>query len=257
MVRHALVLVALTGATLLAQSPSPPAFEVASVKPNVGSDLSIPFGPVPPDGITMINRPLESIIRAAYDVQSFRMTGLPRWANEERFDISARASRPITEAERKLMMRALLVDRFRLKARMEPREQTVYVMTRVRPDGPLGPGLRPRPDCVQAGPPCVSGGSAFPAGGRATIRGLTLATLASGIMSSLVAGVVVNETKTDGFYDLELTWRPDVAVAAADANDARPAFFTAVQEQLGLKLEAGRRPVDVLVIESLERPTPD
>ena len=84
-----------------------------------------------------------------------------------------------------------------------------------------------------------------------------LDTLASGVMSTLVTSVVVNETKTDGVYDLELSWRPDVAATAADANDARPAFFTAVQEQLGLKLEAGRRPVDVLVIESLERPLPD
>jgi len=199
MIRLAFVLAALTGATLLGQLPSaPPAFEVASVKPNVGSDLSIPFGPVPPDGITLVNRPLESIIRYAYDVQHFRMTGLPRWANEERFDISARASRPITEAERRLMMRTLLVERFHLKARTEPREQAVYVMTRVRADGPLGPGLKPRPDCVQASPPCVSAGSAFPAGGRATLRGLTLDALASGIMSTLVASVVVNETKTDG-----------------------------------------------------------
>jgi uncharacterized protein (TIGR03435 family) len=79
--------------------------------------------------------------------------GAPGWTSEERFDITAKASAPITDAERRLMMRGLLVDRFRLKAHFESRNQAVYVMTRARANGQVGPGLRLRPDCVQ--PPVV------------------------------------------------------------------------------------------------------
>jgi hypothetical protein len=119
-------------ATIAGQAGDP-RFDVVSVKPNTGGDLSIPFGPTPPDGITLTNNPLESIIRYAYSVQPFRLVGAPGWTREERFDIAAKASAPITDAERRLMMRALLVDRFRLKAHFESRDQTVYVMTRARP----------------------------------------------------------------------------------------------------------------------------
>jgi uncharacterized protein (TIGR03435 family) len=232
------------------------AFEVASVRPNTGSDLSIPFGPAPPDGISLVNNPLESIIRYAFEVQPFRLVGVPGWASDARFDITAKASRPITDAERRLMMRSLLVERFHLKARFESREQPVYVMTRARPDGTLGPGLRPRPECIRIND-CQSGGSAFRGAGRIALKAVTLDQLANGMLSLMLDGVVRNETKTDGAFDVELSWRPDVAGAASDPNDARPGFFTAVEEQLGMKLTAGRRPVDVLVVESLDRPTPD
>jgi len=232
------------------------AFEVASVRPNTGSDRSISFGPMPPDGISLVNNPLESIIRYAYQVQPFRLVGVPGWASEARFDITAKASRPITDAERRLMMRTLLVERFQLKARFESREQPVYVMTRVRPDGPLGPGLRPRPECVRVND-CQSGGSAVRGAGRIALQAVTLDQLASGMLSLMLDGVVRNESNTDGAFDVELSWRPDVAGVATDPNDARPSFYTAIEEQLGMKLTAGRRPVDVLIVESVDRPTPD
>src|SRR5687768_4921543 len=136
----------LVTATLGAQQPAP-AFDVASVRPNTGSDRSIPFAAPPPEGISLINRPLESLVRSAYGMPFFRIVGMPAWANEERFDIVAKAARPITDTERQLMLRSLLIDRFGLKTHFEPREQTVYVMTRFRADA-LGPGLKPRTDCT-------------------------------------------------------------------------------------------------------------
>jgi uncharacterized protein (TIGR03435 family) len=248
---NSVVIIMLTIAAPATQTT--PSFDVVSVRANVGSDLSIPFGPNPPDGLTMINRSLESIIRFAYDVQPFRVTGLPRWTHEERFDINAKAAVPLSDADRRLMMRSLLVDRFRLKAHFEPREQTVYVLTRARSDGALGPGLRPRPECVTAGD-CQSGGGASLATGSLTLSAVTLDQLAGGMLSLMTGNVVRNESGADGVVDVTLSWRPD---AGADPADARPSFFTAVEEQLGLKLTPQRRPVDVLIVESIDRPTPD
>ena len=186
-----------------------------------------------------------------HGVQPFRLVGAPGWTSEERFDITAKASAPITDAERRLMMRALLVDRFRLKAHFESRNQTVYVMTRARANGQVGPGLRLRPDCVDK--PCESGGSASPVAGTARVRATTLDRLADGMLSLLLDQVVRNESGVAGTFDVELSWRPDTA----DRTDTRPSFFTAVEEQLGMKLSPQRRPVEVLVIDSIERPTPN
>ena len=244
--------VCVLATTLGAQQTPPPAFEVASIRRNT-VDKGIPFNAPPPDGINLINRPVESLVRSAYDVPFFRIVGMPEWANGESYDVIAKAARPITAEERRLMLRSLLIDRFGLKTHLEMREQTVYVMTRVRPDGPPGPGLKPRPECAQSDPPCTSGGSAIPPAGRLSLSAATIDVLASGLVSSVLESTVVNESKLDGRFDIELSWRPDSVTA--DANDRRPSFFTAMEEQLGLKLTAQRRPVEVLVIDALQRPT--
>jgi uncharacterized protein (TIGR03435 family) len=75
------------------------------------------------------------------------------------------------------------------------------------------------------------------------------------LLTSLVQDLVRDESNIAGVFDVELSWRP--ATVGADANDPRPALFTAIEEQLGLKLNATRRPVDVLIVESIQRPTPD
>src|SRR5688572_14214925 len=242
-------LVRFTIVPALAQD-SAPRFDVASVKPNIGTARGIQFRPPPPDGIVLTNYPLESIIRFAYSVQPFRLEGAPAWTNEERFDIAAKATGPISDEQRRLMMRALLVDRFRLKARFETREKTIYVMTLARADKQLGPGLKPRPECATS--PCTSGGS-----GRQDaiqLRAVTLTQLADGMISTLRGELVRDETDVPGAFDVEMSWRPETST---DPDDARPAFVTAMQEQLGLKLDPMRRPVEVLVVESIDRPTPD
>ena len=81
-------------------------------------------------------------------MQPFRLEGAPAWTLDERFDIAAKAAGPISDTERRLMMRALLVERFRLKAHFETREKTIYIMTLARADKQLGPGLKPRPECA-------------------------------------------------------------------------------------------------------------
>ena len=102
--RIALILVALMiSAPVLTAQQTSPGFEVASVKPNTGADLGITFGPTPAEGINLINRPLESVVRYAFGVQPFRLLGLPAWTFDERFDINARASQAISDDDRKAM----------------------------------------------------------------------------------------------------------------------------------------------------------
>ena len=225
-------------------------FEVASVKANVGSDLSIPIRPFPADGIVLTNYPLVEIIRYAYDnVQPFRLEGVPGWARDERFDIAAKAAGPISDTERRRMMRTLLAERFRMKSRTEMRDRMIYVMTLARADKQLGPGVKPRPDCASS--PCDTGGGSRPDAIR--IRAISMARLADGTLSFRQGALVRDETGVPGVFDIEMTWRPD----SAGADDARPEFFTALREQLGLKLEPQRAPVEILIVESIDRPTPD
>jgi uncharacterized protein (TIGR03435 family) len=192
-----------------------------------------------------------SFITYAYDILPFRIIGPPRWIYEERFDVEGKAGAPISQEQRRLMLRTLLTERFQLKAHFEARNQTVYIMTVTRPDRTLGPALKARPGCLSM--PCESGGNFSPNTGTIDLNGINLEAL--GVLLSTILGQVVrDESGVLGIFDLELSWRPD---NSKDPNDARPSLFTAVEEQLGIKLTPQRRPVDVLVIDSVSRPTPN
>lgn len=189
-------------------------------------------------------------MRYAYEVQSFRVIGMPSWALEERFDVVAKASRPISEQERRLMTRSLLVERFQLKAAFETRQQTVYVMTLVSPGKSLGLGARRRDDCATG--TCEPSGSSSRGAGRISVRAMSLDRLAEGPLSLVLNQVVRNETGVTGLFDVQLSWRPD---DVANPDDARPSLFTALEEQLGVTVTPQQRSVEVLVIEALQRPT--
>lgn len=253
--RRRLVVVLLLGVLVhgvgvAAQSPAL-RFEVASVKANTGSDLGIPFRPHPPDGVVYVNYPLESLVRFAFDVDRPQMENVPEWTKQARYDINARASGAIAENERRAMLRALLEERFALQTHVVSRDRTVLVMTTVRADRRLGAGVKPRPDCETT--PCTSGGTGLP--DRLQLRGTTLTRFADGMLTAMRDQLVRDETGIPGVFDIEMTFRPDSL--AADAADARPSFFSAMEEQLGLKLTPQRRQVDVVVIDRIERPTTD
>ena len=246
--------VLVLGVTLRAQAPAAGEFEVVSVKENTGSDLTIRYSPDAPDGFRRINLPLFYYITYALDVsQNFRLVGTPGWATSARFDIVAKAAHAISESDRRAMVRAVLATRFGLRTHVESREQTVLVMTAASPDKRLGPGLTRRLDCDDTSCGPGSAGTGRPDG--IELRGATLTQLADGLLSNLRGQVVRDETGIAGVFDVRLSWRPDSAVT--DIADPRPSFLTAIQEQLGLKLEPQRRPVDVIVIDHLERPSPD
>lgn len=207
------------------------------------------------------------------------IVGGPGWVAERRFDIDARTDRAVTPAQYPQMIRQLLVDRFKLKTHTEPRPVDVYTLVLARTDGRLGPRLRPAsaectaeleaarererawrtglvvPPFAEPPPPCnarVSGNNGMMriAGGR------SMSELAAALQS-WTGLKVVERTGLRGDYEaeLEFDFRATSSVAAANADSSKPSVFTAVQEQLGLKLERSREPVDVLVIDSIEMPS--
>ena len=175
-----------------------------------------------------------------------------------------------------LAMRTLLADRFKLVVHHETRQLDMYALTKVKADGSLGPALKPASgDCSPAafaarrgGPPPPSGPPPTVCGmqqgpGRIRFGGFPLSLFATGI-SNRVGRAVVDRTGLTGNWDFELTYAAELAPGALPPGapppppdpDA-PDLFTAVREQLGLKLDSTKGPVEVLVIDSVERPTPD
>jgi uncharacterized protein (TIGR03435 family) len=255
----ALVIVATTLLLSAGQTPQEPtsetaSFEVASVKPNT-SRISNALPPSRANGsFSASNVALKSVIANAYEVQIFQVEGGPDWLTSERFDIIARGREGTPDRLRPAMLRTLLAERFRLVAHVETREQQVYALVPLRTDGRLGPQLKPAA-------PVTGQTSGFPgvsaANGSVRINGsrVSMDLFAIMLTSSVFSQRVINRTGLSGDFELELRFTSDSSPTATAPEF--PSIFTAVQEQLGLKLQSERGPVPVLVIDSVQRPTPD
>ena len=261
----------ILGATALA-AQTPPAFEVASVKPNA-SGASATASYVQPGGrYTAINVTLRMLMKTAYQIHETQIVDGPGWIDVDRFDVSARAAEAPSAAafiERaRLMLRPMLADRFKLALRNERREIPVYALVVARADGRLGPQFM-RTDTSRCNGPDVA---VVPAAGalepgqplpcnmsflrptHAGARGTEIFTLITHLRNG-ADRVVVDRTGLAGEFDWDLQWTGDpLAVSAAGSGVS---LFTAVREQLGLRLEGQRAVVDVLVVERAEKPAPD
>jgi uncharacterized protein (TIGR03435 family) len=260
------------GIVVTAQSErtsEPKTFDVVSVRRNVSGTTQQSITPQP-GAVTMVNVPLRVVLQLAYGIQQpTRLIGLPEWAGD-RYDISARMSGPgelpSTLPQMRPMMQAMLAERFKLSARIEARVQDAYAMVMARSDRKPGPGLKSftgicagRATPAATGAPPATGTQPVPCGprgatgvGRFDLAGTPLPLFAS--MLSLIAGrPVVNKTGLDGLWDIDLRYTLETGPGAADANS--PSLFTALQEQLGLKLDPERESVEVLVVDRVERPT--
>ena len=254
-----------------------PAFEVASVRLNTSGPGSPFIRRLPGAGLEVGNVSLRDLIMYAYSVQRYRLIGAPGWIANERFDISARAGRELPPtppggiAVETLMLRGLLADRFSLAVRWETRELPIYALVLARGDGRLGPQLRrSEVDCetmqraaAAAGQPSPSVGSEIrpvcgtrQGPGSRVAGGMPMSSFPD-FLAGLVQRTVVDRTGLTGLWDMDLTFAPDSGPGAGPADTTSPSLFTALQEQLGLRLESTTGPVEVVVIERVERPTPD
>jgi len=273
MIRPTLILAVVGGVGMLtaqgrpvsAQSES--AFEVASIKRSAPDATGGVAAPQPGGRYVMLNGPVRILINLAYPSPTSEIVNAPDWVATETYDVTAVAGREVSYEQTQAMMRTLLADRFKLVAHYDKREQTTYNLTVARPDRRLGPQLRPiTVDCDKAPPqppprtgpvpPCVI--RQFP---RGTVESgaMTMEALAT-TLTGLMGRVVTDRTRLAGDYAVKLQFTPqrlDASAIPPSGADSVPSLFTALEEQLGLKLEPTRSLVEVLVIDSVERPTPD
>jgi uncharacterized protein (TIGR03435 family) len=280
---YTLGLLAVAGATLFAQAPANPSFEVASVKRNTSGTTQIAVNVSPGGRFTVANMPLRTLIMNAYQLQSSQLISAPDWIATERFDIVAKMAEDTNSAQgaarpwdTRLMLRPLLAERFRLEVHNEQRELAIYALVVARKDGQLGASLRrSNIDCVAlaaTAPPAPQPPNADRptcgmrlGPGRLTAGAIPLSQFTNAL-APFLERIVINRTELAGNFDIDLSWTPEQVaqgppppgappLPASDPNG--PSIFTAVQEQLGLKLESTNGSVDVLVIDHVEQPTPD
>ena len=245
-----------------AQAPAPtvptPAYDVVSIVPSK-EGATYEMGVESHEAtLTATNADLTNLLINAFDIKPDLIFGLPPWAGSTHWTLQAKILDPdlavlkkLTNDQRRAMLAQVLADRFQLKAHIETRQLPVYNLV----VGPRGPKFKPSP---RQGPEDMVGMSS--GDGEVTLEGYPLAALAY-TLSSMLHRTVLDKTGLSAHYDLHLTWAPERAVTGQDDGrgipDSGPSIFSAVRDQLGLKLEPGRGAVPTLVIDHVALPTPN
>ena len=268
------LLVVLSGSVTAQTKPQ---FEVASVKPSPPDARGMLVRPGPGGGVSITNMTLKEMILLAWRVQPFQIAGGPAWFDSIHYDVVAKPESKSAPLEILAMLQALLEYRFQLAIRHETRELPIYALVLARKDGKLGPGLKESkeggctpPDPNKPPPPLKPGERpALGCGGMAmsarsyTAVSVPIANLTPGL-SRLLGRKVVDQTGLTSKFDVDVEWTPDEtqelrsppgAPPQPASGGERPSIFTAFQEQLGLKFDSQKGPVEVLVIERAEKPT--
>jgi len=260
-------------------------FDVVSIRPVVTGRGPLIFPAMPatirltPGRVHLGMTTARGAIMTAYGAKDRQLLGGPSWITSDRFDIDAKSSEdvPVATLARQLpeLLRGVLQDRFLLRVHMERRRLPAYAFVRAHEDRHLGPGLRPSTlDCEAVNrerfvavqerrAPSVDSAtcSSRTGPGLLVAEGITMTSLADMLPTGAVERVVVDRTDLSGTFDVELRWASSGFRAGPPEPSASlfagPSLFTAIQEQLGLKLEARDEWIDVIVIDQIERPTPN
>ena len=263
----------MTGACLgpLARAQPAPKFEVATIKsadPNAqGEFIRIPS----PGRLNVTNMSLLKLIRFAYSEglgTDLEITGGPNWLDRDRFDVEAKAEGPATPNDLRQMMRTLLAERFALKSHSETKEVNVYALVLARADGKLGPKVQPWDGkCNGREPPPAQPNSTRVLRCAALFRppGMVLEGASMAVLAEMLSTpppnlgrLVVDRTGLTGEFNLQLEFQflpPNLNGQVLPDDPLAPSLFTALQEQLGLKLQSARGNTDVLVVDQAEKPT--
>lgn len=244
-----------------------PVWDVISVKPNKTDSGSSMFHSIP-DGLRLENVTVKMLVSNSYGIRIDLISGLPSWAEKEHFDIDAKVSpddlpamKNLTREQRRLMMLAVLNDRFHWQGHIETKELPIYELVVAKggaklkdaevnqdPNSPKGPDGRPVPR-----------GMVMMRPGEINARGTEMGGFASALAGQVQRNVV-DKTGLTGHYDMTVKWTPEQQAAIAGHDNGADqgdgvSLFTALQEQLGLKLQSAKGPVDTLVADHLEMPT--
>lgn len=258
---------------------APLAFEVVSIKPDKSGTMMVRIM-FTSDGISMTNFPVHMVLREVLGVSDNQLIGEPGWLNSDRFDVEAKVAaedvpklKTLKPAERWAMLQSVFQDRFALKYHHENRDLTQYVlvvakgglkMKEAAPGDTYADGVK-GPDGKSAGAGMVRMGPGEFTGQAAALDALVH------FLSFQFHSPVIDKTGLTGKYDINLKWAPDEsegmmrppdggqpeAANPAPPTTTGPSIFTALEEQLGLKLEAHKEPGDVIVIDHIEQPSPN
>ena len=276
----------LSVASVAAQQPAAPAFEIASIKRNTDPKPMISGTMTTPKGeIRLVAIPARLLVQRAYpvDVPGGDVIGLPSWATSERYDVTVRGNPEASPEELRQMWRTLLADRMKLAAHYEPREVRGYKLVVARSDGKLGPQLKPSTlDCPapdpttpaprppQAAMDALRSGAVITADterllmsqcrilmstANTTYAGaVTMQQLLTALRFGGITEPIEDQTGLEGLYSFKLTFARQRLSLQPTVDDA-PSIFVAVQEQLGLKLERTTMQSQAVVVDQIERPT--
>ncbi len=235
-----------------------PSFEVATIKPSKpdekGNAILVRGGQ-----FSTINTTLLSLVEFAYDVQANQVVGAPGWMASEKFDLAAKPDTPGAPSDKqwKGMLQKLMSDRFQLKFHRQSKEMSAYVLTVAK----NGPKLK-----KSDGDPNGLPGLFFHQLGQLYVQNANMDDFTQLMQSVVLDRPVVDQTGVKGRWNFVLKWTPDESQFGgmgvkvpppSNAADAPPPLFTAIQEQIGLKLEARKAPVEVMVLDHVEEPSPN
>jgi uncharacterized protein (TIGR03435 family) len=284
---HVGLLTVFVSAIAHAQQPSGArTFEVAAIRENkAGAGPAFGLMLLPGGRVFAQNVSLRDLIRAAHAMEESQLEGGPAWIRSVRFDLEARTGGEVTIDGARAMTQRLLAERFRLAAHTETRRLPLYELVMARADRSFGRGIRASgQDCAPVtlpagmppappppaggGIPIGTGGFGCPSGllpGHLSLRRVDMSAFASVLWRRAVQRPIVDRTGLNGQFDIDLTYLPELeSINGRPASESpflpaqvtgAPSVFTAVQEQLGLKLESARGPVDVMVIDRIELPS--
>ena len=263
--------VTFASAVVFTQTISEPTaqFEVASIRKNARSEGAPTVAFQPGGRFVMTNAPVSLLIGFAYPRPNLRIQSAPQWVHRDSYDITAKAAGDPTKAEMEAMLRSLLVQRFGFKSHWAEKEVNAYDLVLARADGKLGDGFRridvdcdARAAAARAGrpldplPPSANGLApcfirAFDGGmlsGGYPLKGIAEQ------MELLAQRPVIDRTGLEGFYEVTLKYRPGPPEAESQPGDL-PILFTALQEQLGLKLQPSRAPISTIIVDWIDQPS--
>ena len=270
----AALVLALVASRAEGQTGELPAFEVISIKPRTAD---APSGNIPnaPDRFVRPNVSVSQLMEYAFEVRAFQIIGGPGWLRSDRYEVAAKAETAVPQAQMRLMVQRLLAERFGLEVHRETREMDTYGLVTARRDGQLGEKMRSSTrDCgpiIDAGnarprqgddpPPCAWFVALMNGFARLRLTGIRVPRFAA-VLETMATRKMVDRTNLTGTYDIELDFLPDAGLLGVNIPNATalqqsdiPPLATAIQDQLGLKLESERAPVDVILIDSVRQPT--
>jgi uncharacterized protein (TIGR03435 family) len=266
LIRTGITLMAAVGLAFPQTETVRPKFEVVSVKPNTEGGPGMTIRPSPGGRLQVEDITVRQLIRIAYGILDSQISGGPDWTGSDHFDVSAKAENNVAFDEMRPMLQSLLADRFGLAVQRNTKELPVYALVVAKggikfPQSRPGICVTPRSDTpLPDGNPPVFCGAIQMRRGRLDASGISVTQLVKVLTDFGNLGrTVVDKTGLAGTYDIHLEFAPEETIApvepAPTVDPAIPSIFSALQQQLGLRLESSKGPVEVLVIDSVERPS--